>query len=310
MRLVAQARCIVLLLLLWATQSAAQGQPDLDACIQRLDPVTDIGFERIAGKCPDLARQLQRSSWAAWLPRGWNEPGNDLSVGSLRELRELGRQLAKTKTAARTPDPRDLQRVLATLETSSETADGAWTRFKAWLRSLLEPRPESDTDNWLTRRIAQVGLPQSLIEVLTYVALAVVVALAALIVVNELRVAGWLSARARRQRRVGVRDSRARGGSNGDTDRVSPLDRPRILLGLIIARLTETGRLPPAGALTVHELTRVARVDGDEDRARLTDLALASERIRYSQAQIAPEALETTVIQGRELLSHLGTGAA
>jgi len=162
-RLVAQARCIVLLLLLWATQSAAQGQPDLDACIQRLDPVTDIGFERIAGKCPDLARQLQRSSWAAWLPRGWNEPGNDLSVGSLRELRELGRQLAKTKTAARTPDPRDLQRVLATLETSSETADGAWTRFKAWLRSLLEPRPESDTDNWLTRRIAQVGLPQSLI---------------------------------------------------------------------------------------------------------------------------------------------------
>src|SRR5438128_7099732 len=63
--------------------------PALDACLGRLDPELDIGYDRIAARCPELAKQLDHGAWAPWLPRGWKEPGNDLSAGGLRELREL-----------------------------------------------------------------------------------------------------------------------------------------------------------------------------------------------------------------------------
>src|ERR1700754_1566915 len=68
---------------------AAEGVPDIDACVARLDPQLDIGYDRIAARCPDLMRQLETGAWAPWLPRGWKEPGNDLSAGSLKEFREL-----------------------------------------------------------------------------------------------------------------------------------------------------------------------------------------------------------------------------
>src|SRR3569833_3488934 len=63
--------------------------PNGDACVARLDPQLDIGYDRIAARCPELMRQLEAGAWAPWLPRGWKESGNDLSAGSLKELREL-----------------------------------------------------------------------------------------------------------------------------------------------------------------------------------------------------------------------------
>src|SRR5262249_22447661 len=65
----------------------SQAIPNIDACVARLDPQLDIGYDRIAARCPDLMRQLETGAWAPWLPRGWKEPGNDLSVGSLKEFR-------------------------------------------------------------------------------------------------------------------------------------------------------------------------------------------------------------------------------
>src|SRR5438552_2587354 len=58
--------------------STAAQVPDLDTCLSRLDPELDIGYDRIAARCPELAKQLDHGAWAPWLPRGWKEPGNDL----------------------------------------------------------------------------------------------------------------------------------------------------------------------------------------------------------------------------------------
>jgi hypothetical protein len=90
-----------------------------------------------------------------------------------------------------------------------------------------------------------------------------------------------------------------------DVEKSSPLERPGLLLGLIARRLGERGFLPPAGALTVRELTRNVRLPESEDRARLEDVAVTAERVRYSARTIDPAAVEESVARGRELLAHL-----
>src|SRR2546421_9737283 len=52
----------------------------IDACLAQLDRGLDVGYRRIAARCPDLAPSLMQSQWAAWLPRDWNQPENLLSA--------------------------------------------------------------------------------------------------------------------------------------------------------------------------------------------------------------------------------------
>ena len=68
---------------------AASALEAIDACVQRLNPDVDVGYDRIVVRCPMLARRLEDAGVAVWLPRDWQRPGNDLSVGGLRALREL-----------------------------------------------------------------------------------------------------------------------------------------------------------------------------------------------------------------------------
>ena len=82
-------------------------------------------------------------------------------------------------------------------------------------------------------------------------------------------------------------------------------ERPRLLLELIAARLMELDRLPPAGGFTVRELLQQARLSQVEDRALLTDVALAAERVRFSGEPMPTASLETVVERGRRLLERL-----
>lgn len=286
--------------------AAPQGLSSLDACIQRLDPQVDIGFDRIAARCPELVRQLQQSAWAAWLPHGWQEPGNDLSAGSLKELRELaGRELVAGRSG-RTPDIHRLNEVLSEQANSAAGRGSWWLRFKSWLRSILESRQPARGESWITRMIAQAGFSQAILELLSYSALAVVVALAGLIVVNELRAAGLLAKGLRGRARTGAQvDRREMELAWGDIERVPFGDRPRLLLELIATRLNDRRFLPPFGALTVRELTRAAHLPEPEDRTRLREVALAAERVRFSGRDITADGLQSSLIRGRELLDRL-----
>ncbi|HEV7444247.1 MAG TPA: hypothetical protein VGO18_16760, partial [Steroidobacteraceae bacterium] len=110
--------------------------PALDACLAKLDPELDIGYDRIAARCPELAKQLDHGAWAPWLPRGWKETGNDLSAGGLREFVELVDRESAASASPRAPDIRHLKGVLNDLAGTSSA--GWWSRFKEWLRSRLE----------------------------------------------------------------------------------------------------------------------------------------------------------------------------
>jgi Domain of unknown function (DUF4129) len=278
----------------------------IDSCIRKLDPDIDIGYERIAARCPDLVRRLQGSGWSTLLPPDWRQPGNDLSAGGLRGLREL---LTHPPTQRiRAPDVTSLPGVLAALGRANPDRHGWWARTKLWLRGIFErPEPAQD-EGWLTRVIGQNGLSQTVLELTSCAALALVVLLALAIVANELRVSGVLDGLRGRLARGRPAPAASPRHDAPSWDAVPPRQRPRLLLELVVARLTEENRLPPSRGLTARELTRAARLADERDRERLAELARLSECVRFSKAEVPSDTLAAAIEAGRELLERLAPG--
>jgi hypothetical protein len=158
----------------------------------------------------------------------------------------------------------------------------------------------------LSRIIARVGLSQVAIEWISYAALGLVVGLAGFIVLNELRTSGVLGRRRRPAPPAeSVSGATGEGLSWQDVDRASLPQKPRVLLELIAARLTERSWLPRASGFTVRELARAARLPEESDRERLTELALTAERVRFSDDEISAGVIEAALVRGRELLERL-----
>jgi hypothetical protein len=291
-------------------KASVQPIPEVSQCVGRLDPAADIGYDRVAARCPDLMRTIEQAGWAAWLPRGWQDPNNDLSAGSLTELRELVRSEGAATPKGHGPEVGQLRNVLASMGVDAGS-DGAWSRFKRWVRSILESRQEPEEEGWFAKMVSHAGLTQSIIDLVVYATLGVVVVLAGIIVANELRSAGLLRSRQRTARvSAEISGSDANLAAWDDVERAPLSERPRLLLGLILRRLTEQGSLPPPRGLTVRELTRVARLSESDDRNRLSDLALTAERVRYSVQSVAEENLEQPLARGKELLDRLGPGVS
>lgn len=303
------AALVVLAALFVPLHAAAQDAlAALDACIPRLDKRLDVGFERVSARCPGLAQVLEQSGWAAWLPPGWKESRNDLSAGSLAELRAVVARELETKPPRKVPDVQRLNDILTDLGATGQQRSGWWARFKKWVRSLFERSGETRDEGWLNRLIRRVGLSQAIIRIISYIAMGAVVVLAVLIIVNELRAAGWIRARRPAGQGKGAADwqrTRLRPGWD-DVERAPLADKPRLLLELIASRLTDLGRLPPAGAFTVRELVRAANLQEPEDRQRLNELALTAERARFAAGGVSPAMAEAAVEHARALLDTLG----
>jgi Domain of unknown function (DUF4129) len=274
----------------------------IDSCIRRLDPDIDIGYERIASRCPDLARRLEASGWSAWFPADWKQPRNDLSAGGLRGLRELIARPPAQRTRA--PSVASLPGALAGLAQGNPERNSWWARTKAWLREIFERREHGEDESWLTRLIGQNGLSQTVIELTSYAALTLVVVLAGVIVANELRVSGVLAGLRGRLATRRAPPSVIPQDAPSWVD-VPPRQRPALVLELIVARLTEENRLPPARGLTARELTRAARLPDERDRERLAELARMSERVRFSNAEIPSDTIVAAIEGGRVLLERL-----
>ncbi len=299
-------RTLLALLLLtagWPGAMARDAASAIDACIRQLDPGLDVGFQRVATRCPELAPALTASPWAAQLPHDWIQNGNELSAAGLAELRTLIRREAGNVAA---PSSLRLERVgpvIASLSRAEPPKLTWWTRFKRWLREILTPRPGADDPGWLRRLFGDISLSGAALEALAWATLALIVLLAGAIVVNELRLAGLL--RSRRARAAGLASAAPQAAASQEFGQTDARQHPRVLLELIAAQLARQDRLPQARALTVHELARAARLPDPSDRARLEALGAACERVRYSDRQIAPQALAAALAQGRELLASL-----
>jgi hypothetical protein len=276
----------------------------IDGCIHSLDATVDVGYAHVAERCPDLPRSLSSSPYAAWLPPDWNKPDNGLSVGGLIELRSLLTRSEPPPTV-RAPRVARLTGVLAELHREDTAQRGWWPRFKQWLREIFTPQPNGEGQGWLGRLIGGIDVSQTVMRVIVWVALFVVLLLAGAIIVNELRIAGlWRSPRRSGQDGYGNPQPGRGALSLRDLDRASADEQPHVLLQLIIRRLIEQQRLPPARALTLRELQRVARLRDEAERDRLADLAAVCERARFAE-HVAPPVLAAAAVRGRELLASL-----
>lgn len=300
-----RALLALLLTLCAAPALARDALGALDSCIAQLDPGLDVGFEKVAARCPDLAPSLAQSPWAAWLPRDWNKAGNDLSAGGLKELRALIATESRRRLSAALPEPAHLAAVLAALAPEERARGSWWTRFKGWLREMLSVRESAARPGWLARMLDALRSRSALLRLISLGALALVALLAGAIVASELRAAGLLRAWRRPPPAGRAAKSAAAAAGWRQVEAAAPEERPRLLLELISARLAALERLPPARALTLRELLRAARLADAGDRARLAELAQVCERLRFSGRAPAPQTLAAALARGRELLDGL-----
>jgi hypothetical protein len=287
----------------------------IDTCVLKLNPDVDIGYDRVAARCPALVRRVSESGVAAWLPRDWQRPGNDLSAGGLRELRQsLARELTAAGGAREpvgAPSVERIHDVLASLARSDGERSGWWARTKAWLRSVFERGEPAAEEGWLARMVGERGFSQTVVELISYVALGLVAVLAVGIVVNELLVAGVFG---RLRRRLAVLDdvpvATGRGALTWDDVQKAPvLQRAGLLLELVVARLAEGLRVRSVRGLTVRELMRVAQLPDETDRERLLVLSRTAERMRFGGVEMSGAEVAAAVEDGRVLLERIGVGA-
>jgi hypothetical protein len=281
----------------------------LDACVARLDQDLDVGYERIAARCPELTAALTDSAWAPWLPADWDQPRNQLSAQGLTELRTLLSRSLTPSAKGRAPRAQAAAAIVARISQVDDSHQGWWGRFKAWLRKIMAGR-ERDSEvlpGWL----ATLNFSHGVAQVISWLALALVVAVALAILVNELRIAGVLVGRGSARRGCPPRGAHRIAGALSDLERRAPREQPALLLQLIADRLTEQGRLPPARALTARELLHDAHLADDSERAALGELASVSEQLRFSTRDFAAARLAAAIADGRAMLARLAaTGTA
>jgi hypothetical protein len=279
----------------WA--SARDALQVLDECLGKPDTSVEV-----TERCPELSSALTQSSFAAWLPRDWNRPDNQLSAQGLSELRVLLTRLAEARPArATSPAVQHVAGVLAALTRQEQAQVSWWTRFKEWLRRMMSG-PSQSGENWLERWLNGVSLSRGARDVVTWGCMAVVVALALAVVVNELRVARLVG----RRRVAGVAGA---GGAEARADltlaqieTAMPREQPALLLVLIAARLAARELLPPARTLTGRELARRARLADPSGRAHLAQLVAVCELIRFADEDVDEGVRVSALEAGRALL--------
>jgi len=279
----------------------------IDACAARLDREVDVGYERIAARCPELSQRLAAAGVDRWLPGSWRDPHNDLSAGGLEELRTALERERAVSTVSRAPRPEELKAALLEMGAGGHERAGMWRRFLNWLRAVVSARGQPQGPGLLARLISRVGLPETLIQITTYVAFGVTLALALLVLGNELRAAGIFKSAARQDEDTAAAIAAEPGELQWqDVERASPSERPRVLLTLLIERLTRLEALPPARGLTTREVTRALRLGHIEDAQRVAQLAGVAERVRYAKQPVSAADLGQALETGRALLEGLG----
>jgi hypothetical protein len=277
----------------------------IDGCVARLDAEVDVGFSRIAARCPDLAPALEGGGFDRWLPRDWSEPRNELSVGGLEELRELlARELAQ-RPRIRTPSIERLRAELGRLTAPVPRRAGIWSGFASWLRRVGGRRADSPLYRGLAHMLRRIELAPATVRIAAGAAFAGIIALALLIIVNELRAAGVLRAFSR-----GASGLKRRPGALGlaDSARAGPVEltgEPHLLLGAILERLSRARGLTGLRSLTVRELLGAVRLEDAESARELERLALTAERVRYAGEPVSSRELVAAVEGARSLLSKL-----
>jgi hypothetical protein len=287
---------------------SADTQPVVQRCLQRLRAPEDVGYARIAARCPDLGPALAASQLAPWLPRGWNEARNDLSAAGLLEMVALQRRLLSSPSPAARATPAQLQSVIAELGLQNPQANSLWKRFRSWLRSLFEKQsaavaPARGFTEWLRDH----GFSDDLWSAVQWVTLAALAVLVGRALYQELRDAR----RSRRRLPLHLQPSSTVATRLPSLAQIAaaPLrQQPGLLLAVIAELLSRRRLLHGAAALTPREVALRALLADATDHAQLAELTSAAEPASYAAAGPSDELLLRAVAAGGALGARLQDG--
>ncbi len=277
----------------------------IDVCIARLDAEVDVGYRRIAALCPELRPALEAGGLERWLPPDWRDPDNDLSAAGLAELRQLLARDLTMGPIGPAPSVRRLQQVLAELAAPAPARGGIRGKLESWLRRIGGPRAPSSGSGGLGRLLHRMAPTTGVARLIAYAALAGLVALAGLILFNELRMAGLLRARFSRPGTRGAERTVDPVAATGGLETADLADRARTLLGAILERVSRTRGVTGLRSLTAREVIRAVIFDDPDANRQITQLALTTERMRYAPRPASRAEIVAAVEGASALLERL-----
>jgi len=272
-----------------ARAAAEMAMASLDACVARV--FTSAEGPRLGATldldayCPGLAEALRAGAGAGGSPRlTWAAAAlsGDLSAAELLDLAALAAPPETTSDLVWSASQAKLAAILEEVLVTDDQGKGLdwWDRFLAWLRDLVKAQDDADLD-WLEQLLASIDLSQETIDRILLVVLGLVVLAFVLLLVQELRAAGYFRGR----RPIAVRHGAPPGPRTpAPTPGLSPsairgLSRqhqPAALLTLCIRNLATRGRLPADESRTNRELLRALAPDTAAPFAELVGLAEAA----------------------------------
>jgi hypothetical protein len=284
----------------------ASVQRTLAQCLKQVEPKVAPGLENISPACPDLEKELTESGIANQLGENWQAR---LGWRGLKDLDWLTRRY-QSQVPGVGPRRDSLSGIVKELRADSENHSW-WQRVKEWLRQLLESRDFSSA-GWLQRLLSGLAhMPKAVGWLLFYGGIAVILAMALVLVWREVSIAMADTKRARPIRvHTEPMAASAASLSLSDLDAVSLLDRPVLLLRLLVQALVASGRLTRERSLTCGELIHRADFDGANQQQRFARISLLAEQRRYAAAEslrgekVSSE-IESAVADGKQLYSQL-----
>jgi hypothetical protein len=270
-----------------------------------------VGLEALEAECPGLDEALEDAGFSAFLSDAQLEQLTPFGLVDLERLDARYRE-SIAKAAGTQASVDDLKPILESLQkpTQAEVPLTWFEKFKRWLRNLFEQR-EQESQSWLERWLKDVKVPQTVTRWLVYGAIGLVIILAIVVIINELRAAGVLRRRAKQAARdLSVSERGENNMAVTDLDALDERERPAALLKLLVATLVKTGRLRAEKSLTHRELSRRAAFDVAEQRDRFEELALLGEMLLYGHSSVPRERIEAVVQGGRALQSELAQSKA
>jgi hypothetical protein len=303
-------RSIVFLVLLASAPAVwcQTAEPDERAAIEVIEKCSDaadedtIGLEALEDECPGLTRALEASGYLALLPTASRD---ELDVDKLLELLRVASRY--DREAPRAVNVGTLGPILDSLRTQAPERPLTWfERFKRWLRAKLE-RPDSDSDNWLSRWLDDVDVPDAIARGILFASIGLIVVLTIVVIINELRAAGVFRSR----RRSRDADMILAGIASAAMDDVAdidtlPVDRKiPMLLRMLVTTLVQSGRLRAERSLTHRELCTRANFDDAQQRESFRRVAALAERTVYGVGEVPAEEVEPIVAAARALDAQL-----
>ena len=287
---------------------AATAAQDSDAsilvsCARDADEES-VGLTDLDAECPGLEPALVDAGFAPFISETQSAELTSAALSDLAQLRDHYQQ-SPAMPALQIDQVAQIARELEQVKAARALT---WQeRLSQWVRQLFG-RHQSEGSSWLAEWLRNKSLPQKVTDAIVAGLIVLVIVLALVVLINELRAAGML-----RKRGAGKAAGLADSGSMASTLRLSfadisaaPLrDQPSLLLQLVVSALVDAGRLPAARSLTHRELAPRAQFDDAAQREQFSMLAVGAERARYGRDVPAATQIEALLADGRALHAQI-----